>query len=607
MARNNAEESLTIIESAQPSKSPTQLRFRWLYLLLIAAVALIGGRSFFLQVISGTQFRAKAEGNRVALLPLPAPRGIIYDTHGLQLVENVARTDLVLDPALLPSQENEAYLIERLPKLLPEINPEEVQKALQQVRHTNRALPLAKALEHESVLRIEEAREDLPGVQLVSSLARRYLKPFALAHVVGYTSPVTVDELETDQSLLPTDTTGKTGVEKVYDSVLRGRHGAAYTEINAAGRPQKDLGREEPYAGRDITLSIDSELQEYIYTLFSDWDTQRQSEKGRPLKGAVVALDPTSGALRALVSYPSFDPNVFSQAARTDDAARLFQDEDQPLFNRAAAGMYPPGSTIKPFLAVAALEEGIITPETIILSTGGLTIGPWRFPDWKAGGHGPTDVTKAIAESVNTFFYIATGGDETRQGLGVERATAYLRSFGWGQPTNIDLANEAAGFLPSMEWKEREKGERWYIGDTYHLGIGQGDVLVTPLQLSASAAAIANGGYLYQPYLNNRSEEPQRLPVAVQHIETARAGMRRAVTEGSGVALNSLSITLAGKTGTAQIGGSEDTHAWFTSFGPYENPELVVTVLLERGGEGDEQAVPFSRAVWQWWIDKRKP
>jgi penicillin-binding protein 2 len=249
-----------------------------------------------------------------------------------------------------------------------------------------------------------------------------------------------------------------------------------------------------------------------------------------------------------------------------------------------------------------------------MLSTGGIRIGEWFFPDWKAGGHGVTDVGKALAESVNTFFYILVGGYEQTRGLGVDKAGEYLRAFSWGSPTNIDVPGEAPGLVPGPDWKEETLRQPWYIGDTYHLAIGQGDVLVTPLQVAVATAAIANDGRVIEPYLVERERNPsgeeathttveRKLSIAREHLATVRAGMRQGVTEGSGRRLSTLPIAVAGKTGTAQIGGTEDTHAWYTSFGPYENPELVVTVLLERGGEGDDAAVPVAQKIWQWWAD----
>lgn len=583
-----------------------EMRTWLLSALLAAAIVTLAARSFYLQIVRGASFLSAAEGNRVAVLPIPAPRGIIYDMSGKSLTKNIASTDVVLDPPTLPTEENEAYLIDRLPSLLPEISPEQVRAALARVRETQRPIILKKAVSHDDVLAVEASAAQLPGVRLVSSLVRQYSFGEDLAHVLGYTGAVTAEELAADDALLSLDTTGKNGLEKFYESRLRGKPGAEYVEVNVAGRPQKDLGRRDPVPGSELTLTLDAELQHQIMQMFRE-AAASPGQGALPLSaGAVAALDPRDGAVRALVSFPSFDPNIFSQPSRAREAAGLTQAPGEPLFSRAVAGSYPPGSTIKPFLGAAALEEGIVTDQTTVVSTGGLHVGLWDFPDWKAGGHGVTDIKKAISESVNTFFYLVAGGDEAHEGLGVERATRYLQKFGWGKPSGIDLPASGPGFLPSKAWKEKAKGERWYIGDTYHLGIGQGDVLVTPLQLAESTAALANGAYLVNSHLNEElAGDKKSLPVDSEAIHVIREAMRQTVTDGSGKRLSNFPIALAGKTGTAQAGGETETHAWFTSFGPYEAPELVITVLLEHAGEGDDAAVPFAEKIWQWWYENR--
>ncbi len=574
--------------------------------LLTVAVAALAARSFFLQIVRGTSFLSVAEGNRVAVLPIPAPRGIIYDMSGKALTENIASTDIILDPSTLPTEENEAYLIDRLPELLTEITPEQIRTALTRARALQRPVVLKKAVSHAEVLAVETSLQELYGVRLVSSLVRQYDYGKDLAHTIGYTGAVTAEDLAAEETLLSFDITGKNGLEKFYEGTLRGRAGAEYVEVNVAGRPQKNLGRQDPVPGSDLHLTLDAELQHIIMELFYEMATASGREQPPVSAGAVVALDPRDGAVRALVSFPSFDPNIFSQPSRSRETTVLTQAPGEPLFARAVDGSYPPGSTIKPFLGAAALQEGIITDETTVLSAGGIQVGIWDFPDWKTGGHGVTDIKKAIAESVNTFFYLVTGGDETHDGLGVERATAYLGKFGWGEPAEIDVPASGRGFLPSKIWKEKTKGERWYIGDTYHLGIGQGDVLVTPLQLAASTAALANGTHLVTPHLNTKvAGDNKPLPVDGQTAAVIREAMRQTVTDGSGRRLASFPLALAGKTGTAQAGGEATTHAWFTSFGPYEGPELVITVLLENGGEGDDAAVPFAEKIWQWWYENR--
>ncbi|MBI3255936.1 MAG: penicillin-binding protein 2 [Candidatus Andersenbacteria bacterium] len=596
--------SLHTIDEIIPAPRSSPSRFGLLIGILLLGSALLLGRSFYLQIIKGFDFLALAEYNRVTPELLPAPRGILYDKFGRQLTENITSTDLVLDPVLLPKVEDESYLVENLPALLPQLTASAVTEALTRTRKLQRLTLLTKALEHDQVLALGAAGDNVRGTRLVSALVRKYPYGEVAAHALGYTSAVTSEELESDPTLVPTDTTGKSGLEEAYDTPLHGKHGLNYTEVNAAGRPLAQVGRQEPVAGEDLHLTLDIELQKYIYSLFHDRDKERLPNEP-PVAGAAVVMDPRDGSIVALVSYPSFDPNIFSQPSLSRGASHYFTDSRQPLFNRAADGTYPSGSIIKPFLAAGGLQEGVITATTTVLSTGGLTIGQSHFLDWKSGGHGVTDVKKAIAESVNTFFYLLAGGDETHIGLGVEKINKYLKEFGWARPTGIDLASEAPGFVPDPGWKEATFHERWYVGDTYHLGIGQGNVLVSPIQIASATASLANGSTLYTPHIK-QLEEPKKKKIHIdsQNINIVREGMRQTVTDGSGRQLSTLPIALAGKTGTAQIGGTENTHAWFTSFGPYDSPELVVTVLLEKGGAGDVDAVPMAKAIWQWWLGR---
>lgn len=599
-------------------ETSTVYRYRLGYALMVGVIGLLLLRSFYLQIVQGAHLRSMAEGNRVAARLLTAPRGIIYDVRGIQLVENIASTDVVLNPVHIPSSEHEEILIEQLPHIISSLSGDSVRSALERSRSSTRPIRVATAVDHDTVLDIERLLPQLPGVELVSSLVRRYQEGRVTAPFLGYTGYVTAEDLEEKPYLAGTDIIGKTGIEETYDEQLHGRHGVSYIEINAEGAPQKQVREEQPVAGTDLHLSIDGELQQYITELLTTMDGERQARGQTSLPGAaVVAMDPRTGSLRALVSYPSYDANIFSQPTLSDQTAQIIRDPRQLLFNRAITGMYPPGSTIKPFIAAGALAENIISETTSFLSTGGIQVGPWNFPDWKAGGHGVTNVQKAIAESVNTFFYLVVGGDADHRGLGLSLTEKYLTDFGWGAPTKIDIHNEAAGFLPTEEWKLSVKHEPWYIGDTYHLAIGQGDVLVTPLQVAVSTAAVANGGRVLQPTIVQTlavggekeevpKEESRLVAISPDDLRIVREAMRATVLGGSGRSLADLPVALAGKTGTAQVGGEgEDTHAWFTSFGPYESPELVVTILLERGGAGDVNAVPVARDIWRWWSEHR--
>ncbi len=327
-------------------------------------------------------------------------------------------------------------------------------------------------------------------------------------------------------------------------------------------------------------------------------------------------LDPSTGEIISMVSLPDFDNNKFAQGISIEDYNNLIEDENMPLFNRSIKGEYPSGSTIKTIVAAGALEDGLITDKTGFMSTGGLLLyDRWFFPDWSAGGHGWTNVYRAISWSVNTFFYIIGGGYEDFEGLGVEGLKKYYNLFGLGERTGLDLLGEKSGLVPDPAWKMKYKNEQWYIGDTYHMAIGQGDVLVTPLQVANFTSVFANGGQLLKPHLvkeiisNDGTKEfvdPTLIRekfISSENINIVRTGMRQAVTDGSAQYLANLAIPVAGKTGTAQWRSDKENHAWFTGFAPYNNPEVVITVLVEEGGEGSQVSVPITHDILNWYFN----
>jgi penicillin-binding protein 2 len=321
-------------------------------------------------------------------------------------------------------------------------------------------------------------------------------------------------------------------------------------------------------------------------------------------RGSAIVMDVRDGSVLALAALPAYDNNVFAGKVSSTAYQLLLENPDRPLFPRAWAGQFPSGSTIKPLIVTAALAEGVVTARTTVTSIGGIHVGPWFFPDWKVGGHGTVNARSAIAWSVNTFFYYVGGGYGGFIGLGVDRLTKWMRAFGLGAETGIDLPGEATGHVPSQEWKQETKNERWYIGDTYNLSIGQGDLLVTPLQMARMTAAVANGGTLVRPHvvMSSSTAELPRLDVDASALATVRQGMRETVIYGSGRALSVLPVPSAGKTGTAQWNSDKPNHAWYIGFAPFESPEIVVTVLLEEGGEGSSYAVPVAGEILRaWW------
>jgi penicillin-binding protein 2 len=365
--------------------------------------------------------------------------------------------------------------------------------------------------------------------------------------------------------------------------------------------------------GDNLMLSIDFGLQKKLAT-----ELKAQMKKAKVEKAAAIAVNPQNGEILAYVSLPSYDNNLFAKEISQKNYNNLLNDTSSPLLDRVSQGEYTSGSIINPFFAAAALAEGNIKTDTTVNSNGGIKIGQWTFPDWKPGGHGVTNVYKAIAQSVNTFFYAIGGGYKNIKGMGPEVMKKYLEKFGFGNYVDIDKEGEAKGHIPTPEWKLEVKGEPWYLGDTYNMSIGQGDVLVTPLQMVNGLMSIANGGTMYKLHFlkavldadgNKKSEKSAEVVkkdfISKTAIEAVREGMRQTITSGSGRLLNTLPVAAAGKTGTAQFGpNNSKKHAWFTVFAPYNKPTIAMVVLVEGGGEGSTYAVPVAKNTLQWYFSK---
>ncbi len=586
--------------------------------MVIAGMILFGflGKAFYLQAFQGGEYRAIAENNRTRTIVEPAVRGVIYDAKGIQLVNNSASFTLTVTPFELP--EDKKLRMELFEKVgdLSGINPIEFDLAISRYPNArDEEIPIPGKLDYDTAMKLYLKEESLSGFQIEMLTVRAYEKTEleSLSHVLGYTGFISPDEYAENRSngYIRTDKIGKLGIESVYEKELKGKHGSRTIEVDALGREALLIKETDPINGKNLHLTIDSELTRFIESRLSEY-----MERAGDRKASVIVLNPQDGGVRSLVSIPSFDNNLFAEGISGNDYVKLLEDPARPLFPRATSGEFPPGSTFKPTVAAAALEDGLINENTSFVSSGGIGIGVWYFPDWKAGGHGVTNVRKAISESVNTFFYIIGGGLGDFRGLGVERIMEQAKRFGFGGRTGIDLTSEADGFLPSKAWKEEAKGERWYIGDTYHAAIGQGDVLVSPLQMAVATSVFANKGILYEPHILGSIEAGEGKeffsPVvrngevmSPSTINTVREGMRDTVRTGSARSLSLLPEAVAGKTGTAQAGGDRENHAWFTSFGPFETPELVVTVLVEEGGEGSAVAVPLARDIYAWWFANR--
>ena len=598
---------------------------------LLAVVAIFFAVFFLrlagLQLQGGGGYRALAEGNRQRILPIPSERGLFFDRNGVQLVKNVPKFSLALIPQDLPRNADERMrVIARLSELTNQ-EASVIEGELQKFgSYSYESVVVKEDLPYETALAIQIASADLRGIHIQRGSKRLYLdgaaatstpamSALSLAHILGYLGKLDEEELASLYTLgyLPSDDVGKTGLELQYETELRGTYGRRRIEVNALGREQSVIAEEAPKPGRHLRLTIDYDMQAALEKIV------RSTLAANDLtKAAAIALDPNTGDILAMVSIPAFDNNDFSGGISREAYDAYIANPDHPLFNRAISGAYPSGSAIKPAIAAAALEDGVITPATTFPSTGGLRVAEWFFPDWLPGGHGDTSVTKAIAWSVNTFFYTIGGGYQDFAGLGIDRISAYLRKFGFANQLGIDIPGEASGFLPSKEWKEETKNERWYIGDTYNVSIGQGDVLVTPLQIAEMTAAIANGGTLFTPRVVAATIDPvtsasSAIEPAIirseiirpEYLRIVRQGMRECVEYGSCRSMSLLPFAVAGKTGTAQWSSTKEPHAWFTSFAPYEHSEIVVTVLVEEGGEGSAIAAPIAREFYQWWGTNR--
>jgi len=569
-------------------------------------------RIFHLQVVGGEEYRKIAEGNRLRIERIKASRGIIFDRFGKPLLQNIPKFSLNITPGDLPKDKQVKE--EMIQRLLATIDPNQVKKIRETIDNLDfqsfQPQSVWRGIDYQQSLLLKIKLADLPGVNLEIEGQRQYLGNAALSHLLGYLGKINKEELSKMPGYLLNDYLGRAGLEMLYEKYLKGIDGAKRIEVNPLGKEERVVGQQSPRVGSHLILSLDLELQQKLRQAL---EKQIRLNGGRA--GVGIALDPGSGEVLAMVSLPTFDNNKFIQGLSQKEYQELENDSHQPLFFRAIAGTYPTGSAIKPIIAAAGLQEGLINSQTTILSTGGIKIGGWFFPDWKEGGHGITNLVKALAESVNTFFYCLGGGCSQLNGLGIEKIISYLKLFGLGQKTGIDLPDEKAGIVPSPDWKETTKGEEWYIGDTYHLAIGQGDILVTPLQVANYTAAIANGGKLFQPKIvkeiltdgQEKIIEPTILRsnfIKPEYLNLVKQGLRAAVTQGSARRLINLSQPVAGKTGTAQLDKGRP-HAWFTGFAPFDQPKIVLTILIENGGEGSVAAVPAAEEVFRWYFENR--
>jgi len=589
-----------------------------LIVLLMAGLAV---RLGYLQVSLYDHYRTLSSENRVKLVPLPPTRGLIYDRNGVLLADNYPTYSLEITPDQVRDLDR---TLEDL-KLVVPITDEDLQRFHRARRQQRRfdSIPIRVKLDDEEVARFAVVRHRFPGVDIQARLLRRYPEGDRAVHVLGYVGRINQQEQEQIDAASYAGSThiGKLGIERNYEAELHGEVGLQQVEVNALGRVIRVLETRAPEPGKNLRLHLDMGLQEAALEALGD-ET-----------GAAVAIDPKTGGVLALVSKPGYDPNPFVEGISGALYKQLRDDPEKPLYNRALRGLYPPGSTIKPFVALAGLELGAVSAGQNKFCPGFYQLPgqSHRYRDWKKGGHGVVDLNKAIVESCDVYFY------DLAHDLGIDRLQKFLSGFSFGRKTGIDLTEELGGLLPSREWKERARRQPWYPGETLIVGIGQGYLLTTPLQLASAAATLANGGRYVAPRVAAAIEAPDgslsvpapqpppvQLPVRSRASwEDVTQGMLDVVEGQRGTArrIRTDAYRIAGKTGTAQVftvGQAEEydedkidkklrDHALFIAFAPVEDPRIAVAVLIEHGGHGGSVAAPIARRIMDVYLMGEQP
>ncbi|MCK5084063.1 MAG: penicillin-binding protein 2 [Candidatus Pacebacteria bacterium] len=581
-----------------------------LFFLVLLALVL---QSAYLQIIKGGHYTEISENNYKRVVAVKSPRGIIYDRNNKQIVFNVPIFDLVIIPYdFLKDKDRIKEKIKKLSLIIEMKEDDLTEKINKADRFSHQSFLILENIEKDEALILEEEIKKIDGVKLEKNAIRNYIDSKYISNIIGYSGRINEKELNVNSGYLLTDTIGKDGLELFYEKQLRGEYGKEEIEVDSFGEKTRTINKEAPVSGNNLILNVDIELQKKIYDELEKIIERLETEAG----ASVVAINPKNGAVLALVNFPSYDNNLFAKGISSDDYNKLLADKTNPLLNKAIAGQYPPGSTFKPLIGVAALQEGIISPQRKIFASGAIYVGSYSYPDWKV--HGLVDLKKAIAQSCNVYFYTVGGGHGNIEGLGIDRIKKYANLFGLGNISGIDIPGEIKGLTPDKKWKEETKNEKWYIGDTYHVSIGQGDVLATPLQIANYTAVIANGGKLFQPQIVDKiidsdgkiieDIDPKIIKegfVDLENIKWVQKGMRENVISGSGIALRNLPIEVAGKTGTAQYFGNQKTHAWYIAYAPYDDPEIALAVIIEGGGEGHAAAVPVAKEVLDWYFGDR--
>jgi len=582
---------------------------------------LLACRFFYLQVIRHGELHTLAEANRISIVPVVPNRGIIVDRNGIALANNYSAYTLEIQPAKVAHLE---ALVDELATVV-EITPRDRRrfKRLLEESKSIGSLPIRTRLSDEEIARFAANRYRFPGVEINARLFRHYPQGEMFSHVVGHIGRINqreVEQLEADglhANYRGTDYIGKTGLEQHYERYLHGTTGVEEVEIDSGGRPVRTLSRTPPVSGNNLVLNLDARLQEVAFEAFGE------------RRGALVAIEPATGGVLAFVSKPGFDPNLFVDGIDPQNWNELNTSPDRPMVNRALAGTYPPGSTFKPFMALAALTYGKRTPQYTINDPGYFMFGGHQFRDSRPGGHGRVDLYTSIVKSSDTYYYMLAND------MGIDAIARFMAPFGFGSRTGIDIAGEAAGVLPSQEWKFKRFRQKWFAGETISIGIGQGYNSYTPLQLASAVATLANDGVMYRPHIVNHIEDIRtrsRTPVEPspvrtielkpEHLAVVKEAMVGVNKEGTGARVFAgAEYVSAGKTGTAQVVGIKQgekyiesrvqerhrDHSLFIVFAPVENPKIALAVIAENAGFGARAAAPIARQVLDFHLLGKRP
>ncbi len=586
--------------------------------MVLLAFGVLIGRFVWLQVVQHDFYRTRAEDNRIALIPIVPNRGVITDRNGVILARNYSAFTLEITPSQTASLEETIDALAELIDIQPK-DRKRFKRLLDEAKNFE-SIPIRTRLSDAEVAKFAAERYRFPGVEVKARLFRQYPLGSVGSHAIGYIGRITdrdlkwIEESEQQANYKGTDHIGKTGLEQHYEFELHGETGYEEVEIDSGGRALRSLKRIPPVSGNNLQLTLDSRLQEITEQAFGD------------RKGALVAIDPRTGGILALVSNPTYDPNLFVDGITPDNWKELNEHPSKPMVNRAINGAYPPGSTFKPFMALAALEMGKRTANQAISDPGYFNFGNHQFRDDKKGGHGSVDMYKSIVHSCDTYYYMLAND------MGIDNIAKFMGQLGLGQRTGVDLgkddSGESKGVLPSQEWKtqrfKKPEQQKWYAGETISIGIGQGYNAYTPIQLAQATAVVANNGVMFRPHLVNqivdaktgekRPVEPQPirdLKLKPQNVEVIRRAMVGVNKEGTGTrAFAGAPYEVAGKTGTAQVFSLKGSdykasaikkelrdHALFIAYAPADKPTIALAVLVENGGFGAQSAAPIARMV----------